>query len=109
MEGLLVHVMRWGKEQGYRSFSLGMAPLSGFERSPVAPLWTRLGSFLYAHGETSTTSRACAPTRTSSIRRGNRDTSRTPAASRCRAPRRRRGADRRRLPEDLAQMKDVHS
>lgn len=52
MEGLLVHVMRWGKEQGYRTFSLGMAPLSGFERSPVAPLWNRLGSFLYAHGET---------------------------------------------------------
>ena len=52
MEGLLVHVMRWGKEQGYRSFSLGMAPLSGFESSPVARLWTRLGSFLYSHGET---------------------------------------------------------
>ena len=48
----MVYVMRWGKEQGYRSFSLGMAPLSGFERSPVAPLWTRLGSFLYTHGET---------------------------------------------------------
>jgi phosphatidylglycerol lysyltransferase len=52
MEGLLVHVMRWGKEHGYRAFSLGMAPLSGFETSPVAPLWTRLGSFLYSHGET---------------------------------------------------------
>ena len=52
MEGLLVYLMRWGKEQGYRSFSLGMAPLSGFERSPAAPLWNRLGSFLYAHGET---------------------------------------------------------
>jgi len=52
MEGLMVYVMRWGKQQGYRSFSLGMAPLSGFERSPVAPLWTRLGSFLYTHGET---------------------------------------------------------
>ncbi len=52
MEGLMVCVMRWGREQGYRSFSLGMAPLSGFENSPVAPLWTRLGSFLYAHGET---------------------------------------------------------
>jgi phosphatidylglycerol lysyltransferase len=52
MEGLTVYVMRWGKEQGYRSFSLGMAPLSGFERSPVAPLWNRLGSFLYTHGET---------------------------------------------------------
>jgi phosphatidylglycerol lysyltransferase len=52
MEGLMVCVMQWGKEQGYRSFSLGIAPLSGFERSPAAPLWTRLGSFLYAHGET---------------------------------------------------------
>jgi len=51
MEGLMVYVMRWGKEQGFRSFSLGMAPLSGFENSPVAPLWTRLGSFLYTHGE----------------------------------------------------------
>lgn len=51
MEGLLLHVMVWGKAEGYRWFSLGMAPLSGFERSPVAPLWTRLGSFLYEHGE----------------------------------------------------------
>jgi phosphatidylglycerol lysyltransferase len=51
MEGLMVYLMRWGKEQGYRSFSLGMAPLSGFEASPVAPLWNRLGSFLYSHGE----------------------------------------------------------
>ena len=47
----LVQVMTWGKAEGYRWFSLGMAPLSGFERSPVAPLWTRLGSFLYEHGE----------------------------------------------------------
>jgi phosphatidylglycerol lysyltransferase len=51
MEALFVHLLRWGKEQGYRWFVLGMAPLSGFERSPVAPLWTRLGSFLYQHGE----------------------------------------------------------
>jgi phosphatidylglycerol lysyltransferase len=51
MEGLLLHMMKWGKAEGYQWFSLGMAPLSGFERSPVAPLWTRLGSFLYEHGE----------------------------------------------------------
>jgi len=51
MEALLLHVMSWGKGEGYQWFSLGMAPLSGFERSPVAPLWTRLGSFLYQHGE----------------------------------------------------------
>ena len=52
MEALFVHLMRWGKEQGYGWFALGMAPLSGFEASPVAPLWTRLGRFLYQHGET---------------------------------------------------------
>jgi phosphatidylglycerol lysyltransferase len=51
MEALFVWLMRWGKEQGYGVFVLGMAPLSGFESSPVAPLWARLGGFLYRHGE----------------------------------------------------------
>lgn len=51
MDALFVHLMLWGREQGYRWFSLGMAPLSGFEDSPVAPLWNRLASFLYRHGE----------------------------------------------------------
>jgi phosphatidylglycerol lysyltransferase len=51
MEALFVHLLRWGKEGGYCWFVLGMAPLSGFERSPIAPLWARLGSFLYQHGE----------------------------------------------------------
>ena len=51
MEALFVHLMRWGRAEGYRWFALGMAPLSGFERSPVAPLWTRLGGFLYHHAE----------------------------------------------------------
>jgi phosphatidylglycerol lysyltransferase len=51
MEALLVHVMLWGKDQGYRRFMLGMAPLSGFESSPTAPLWSRLASFVYQHGE----------------------------------------------------------
>lgn len=51
MEALFVHMMMWGKEQGYHRFALGMAPLSGFEDSPVASLWNRLGAFLYEHGE----------------------------------------------------------
>ena len=41
----------WGKEQGCQRFVLGMAPLSGFESSPLAPLWNRVGAFLYEHGE----------------------------------------------------------
>jgi phosphatidylglycerol lysyltransferase len=51
MEALFVHLMQWGHKQGYRRFAMGMAPLSGFEASPVAPLWNRLGAFLYAHGD----------------------------------------------------------
>jgi phosphatidylglycerol lysyltransferase len=51
MDALFAHVMLWGKEQGYQWFAMGMAPLSGFETSPVAPLWNRLASFLYEHGE----------------------------------------------------------
>lgn len=51
MEALLVHTMCWGKEQGYAWFALGMAPLSGFERSAVAPLWARLGHLLYKRGD----------------------------------------------------------
>jgi phosphatidylglycerol lysyltransferase len=52
MEVLLVHLLQWGREHGFRWFALGMAPLSGVESSPVAPLWNRLGAFLYEHGET---------------------------------------------------------
>jgi phosphatidylglycerol lysyltransferase len=51
MEALLVHLMQWGHAQGYRTFVLGMAPLSGFENSAVASLWNRLGAFFYEHGE----------------------------------------------------------
>jgi phosphatidylglycerol lysyltransferase len=51
METLIVQLLTWGKANGYRWFALGMAPMSGFEQSPVAPLWSRLGIFLYDHGE----------------------------------------------------------
>jgi phosphatidylglycerol lysyltransferase len=50
MEALIVHVLLWGQSHGYHSFSLGMAPMSGFESSPFAPLYTRAGNFLYEHG-----------------------------------------------------------
>jgi phosphatidylglycerol lysyltransferase len=51
MEALLVHVMLWGRGEGYRRFSLGMAPLSGFERTAGAPRWQKVGAFVYEHGE----------------------------------------------------------
>ena len=51
MDALFVSVMLWAKARGYRWFSLGMAPLAGLESSTVAPLWVKLGAFLYRHGE----------------------------------------------------------
>jgi phosphatidylglycerol lysyltransferase len=50
MEALFTHLMIWGRAQGYRWFVIGMAPMAGFERSPVAPLWARAGRLLYEHG-----------------------------------------------------------
>ena len=32
-------------------FNLGMAPLSGLEDHALAPLWSRLGAFVFRHGE----------------------------------------------------------
>ena len=51
MEALLLHLMVWGKAEGYRCFNLGMAPLSGLEVSAIAPVWTRIGNFLFQRGE----------------------------------------------------------
>ena len=51
METLLAHLLRWGQAEGYRWFSLGMAPLSGFRNVTAPSLWMRLGSLVYRHGE----------------------------------------------------------
>jgi phosphatidylglycerol lysyltransferase len=50
MEALIVRLLVWGQAQGYHWFALGMAPMSGAERSPIAPLRARAGNFLYEHG-----------------------------------------------------------
>lgn len=51
MEYLVVRLMEWGKEQGYRRFNLGMAPLSGLNGRSLAPAWNRVGALIYRHGE----------------------------------------------------------
>jgi phosphatidylglycerol lysyltransferase len=51
MEYLFVELLLWGHAHGYRWFSLGMAPLSGFEHHRLAPMWNRLGALLFRHGE----------------------------------------------------------
>lgn len=51
MEAILLHLMLWGRDEGYERFNLGMAPLSGLELSAMAPAWNRVGSFLFHQGE----------------------------------------------------------
>jgi phosphatidylglycerol lysyltransferase len=51
MDYLFIELMLWGKREGYQWFNLGMAPLSGMEDHALAPLWNRIGSFIFRHGE----------------------------------------------------------
>jgi phosphatidylglycerol lysyltransferase len=51
MDFLLVELMLWGKQRGYRWFNLGISPFSGLESRIAAPPWNRLGAFVFRHGE----------------------------------------------------------
>ncbi|MCC6545436.1 MAG: bifunctional lysylphosphatidylglycerol flippase/synthetase MprF, partial [Nitrospirae bacterium] len=51
MDYLFIEIMLWGKNEGYHWFNLGMAPLSGLEAHALAPLWNKLGSFVFRYGE----------------------------------------------------------
>jgi phosphatidylglycerol lysyltransferase len=51
MDYLFIELMLYGSQQGYRWFNLGMAPFAGLEKRSIAPLWSRLGSMVYRHGE----------------------------------------------------------
>lgn len=50
VEALLLHLMVWGRDQGYARFALGMAPRSDLEISAVAPAWSRVGYYLTHRG-----------------------------------------------------------
>ncbi|HEV2702488.1 MAG TPA: GNAT family N-acetyltransferase, partial [Steroidobacteraceae bacterium] len=51
MDFLFVELMLWARQQGFAWFSLGVAPLAGLERHPLAPAWHRIGNFIFRHGE----------------------------------------------------------
>jgi phosphatidylglycerol lysyltransferase len=51
MDFLLLELMLRGREEGYRYFNLGMAPLAGLQDRQLAPLWNRLGALVFRHGE----------------------------------------------------------
>ena len=50
MDFLFVELLLWGKAQGYASFNLGMAPMSGFNDHPLGGYWARLGNTLFTRG-----------------------------------------------------------
>jgi len=51
MDYLFVELIAWGKAAGYQAFEFGMAPLSGLEDRPLAPIMSRVGNLLFERGE----------------------------------------------------------
>lgn len=51
MDYLFLKLILFGKDNGFKWFDLGMAPLSGLRDHRLAPLWNRLGHLIYRHGE----------------------------------------------------------
>jgi phosphatidylglycerol lysyltransferase len=51
MDFLFVNLLLWGQREGYATFNLGMAPLTGLPDHALAPLWQRLGNLVFRHGE----------------------------------------------------------
>ncbi|WP_183719464.1 bifunctional lysylphosphatidylglycerol flippase/synthetase MprF [Rhizobium sp. BK060] len=51
MDFLFVQIMEYLRDQGFSHFNLGMAPLSGMSKREMAPVWDRIGSTVFEHGE----------------------------------------------------------
>jgi phosphatidylglycerol lysyltransferase len=51
MEYLFIELMLWGQREGYQWFNLGVAPMSGVDDRPLAPLWNRAVHLAYSHGD----------------------------------------------------------
>jgi phosphatidylglycerol lysyltransferase len=51
MDFLFVQIMEYLRSEGFSHFNLGMAPLSGMSKREAAPVWDRIGSTVFEHGE----------------------------------------------------------
>jgi phosphatidylglycerol lysyltransferase len=51
MDFLFVRIMEYFRDAGYKEFNLGMAPLAGMAQREAAPVWDRVGSLVFEHGE----------------------------------------------------------
>lgn len=51
MDMMFVRLFAWGRDQGYQTFNLGVAPLSGLPEDRLAPIWAKIGRTLFERGE----------------------------------------------------------
>ena len=51
MDYLFTRLLEWGKNEGYRYFSFGMAPLAAVGELSGARVWERLAHLVFRHGE----------------------------------------------------------
>jgi len=51
MEFLLAEAMCWARSQGYREWSLGMAPLAGMRTHAIGERWQEMETLAFRHGE----------------------------------------------------------
>jgi phosphatidylglycerol lysyltransferase len=51
MDFLFVELIDWGRRAGFQAFEFGMAPLSGLDDRPLAPIMSRVGRLLFERGE----------------------------------------------------------
>ncbi len=51
MDYMFLQLILWGQQQGYKTFNLGMAPLSGLENRSLGTVWNRVGALAYRFGE----------------------------------------------------------
>jgi len=51
MDFLFIALMRWARQEGYRWFNLGMAPMAGMTNRRLAPWWNRFGALVFGRGE----------------------------------------------------------
>ncbi|GGD93997.1 hypothetical protein GCM10011390_10900 [Aureimonas endophytica] len=51
MDFLFIKLIEHLKAEGFETFNLGMAPLSGMSERQIAPIWNRVGRTVFEHGE----------------------------------------------------------
>jgi len=51
MDYLFVELIAWARDHGYEWFGLGMAPLSGLDKHPLAPMWQKVGNAIFRYAD----------------------------------------------------------